>query len=75
MAAVLILLIGVFCLAFLPQMWVKGILKRHGDERPDIEGTGGEFARHLLDRMGLEGVASRRRSWAITTIPRRRSCA
>ena len=35
MAAVVILLIGVFCLAFLPQMWVKGILKRHGDERAD----------------------------------------
>lgn len=56
MAAVLILLIGVFCLAFLPQMWVKGILKRHGDDRPDIEGTGGQFARHLLDRLGLKDV-------------------
>lgn len=56
MAAVLILLIGVFCLAFLPQMWVKGILKRHGDDRPDIEGTGGQFARHLLDRLGLNKV-------------------
>lgn len=57
MAAVVILLIGVFCLAFLPQMWVKGILKRHGGERTDIEGTGGEFARHLLDRMDLKTVA------------------
>ena len=56
MAAVVILLIGVFCLAFLPQMWVKGILKRHGDERADIEGNGGQFARHLLDRMGLNEV-------------------
>lgn len=56
MAAILILLIGVLALAFLPQMWVKGVIRRHGDERDDIPGTGGEFARHLLDKMGLASV-------------------
>lgn len=56
MSAILILLVGVFALAFLPQMWVKGIIKRHSEERADIPGTGGEFARHLLDRMGLQNV-------------------
>lgn len=56
MSAILILLVGVFALAFLPQMWVKGIIKRHSEERANIPGTGGEFARHLLDRMGLQNV-------------------
>ena len=56
MGAILILLVGVIGLAFLPQMWVKGVIKRHSEAREDIAGTGGEFARHLLDKMGLEGV-------------------
>lgn len=56
MGAILILLIGAFALAFLPQMWIKGVIKSHSAERADIPGTGGEFARHLLDEMGLAGV-------------------
>lgn len=28
----------------------------HGVERPDFPGTGGELARHLLDKAGLESV-------------------
>jgi uncharacterized protein len=54
--AILIILVGAFALAFLPQMWVKGVIKRHAKERADIAGTGGEFARHLLDKMGLQNV-------------------
>ena len=56
MSAILILLVGAFALAFLPQMWVKGVIKSHAAERDDIPGTGGEFARHLLDKMNLQGV-------------------
>jgi Zn-dependent membrane protease YugP len=55
-SAILILLVGAFALAFLPQMWVKGVIKSHAAERDDIPGTGGEFARHLLDKMNLQGV-------------------
>ena len=39
-----------------PQLWVNWVLRRHGRERPDLPGTGGEFARHLLDRLGLHEV-------------------
>lgn len=37
-------------------MWVKGVLKKHSVQRSDFPGTGGEFARHLLDQMGLKHV-------------------
>lgn len=53
MGALLIVLILAFGLALLPQMWVKSVLQRHSAERPDFPGTGGEFARHLLDEMNL----------------------
>ncbi len=56
MAIVLIILAALVVLAFLPQMWVKSVIKRHSAERPDFPGTGGEFARHLLDEMKLGHV-------------------
>ncbi|MBV9836232.1 MAG: zinc metallopeptidase [Alphaproteobacteria bacterium] len=39
-----------------PQWWVRRTLRRHADERADFPGTGGELARHLLDRAGLSDV-------------------
>ena len=39
-----------------PQWWIRHVLVRHGVERPDLPGTGGELARHLLDARGLHGV-------------------
>jgi Zn-dependent membrane protease YugP len=41
---------------FGPQLWVRRVLARHGAERPDFPGTGGELARHLLDEAGLADV-------------------
>ena len=52
----LIILAAVLGLAVLPQMWVRRVIAQHSDERPDIPGTGGEFARHLLDEMKLGHV-------------------
>ncbi len=43
-------------LVFGPQFWVQWAMKRHGGERPDLPGTGGELARHLLDEAGLQSV-------------------
>jgi Zn-dependent membrane protease YugP len=43
-------------LAVLPQMWVQRVIARHSADRPDFLGTGGEFARHLLDEMQLGHV-------------------
>lgn len=53
----LIVLSVVLLLAFLPSMWVQGVLTKHQVERPDLPGTGGEFARHILDEMKLGHVA------------------
>ncbi|WP_295806258.1 zinc metallopeptidase [uncultured Nitratireductor sp.] len=40
----------------LPQLWVRHTLAKHGNDRPDIPGTGGELARHLLDRFALPDI-------------------
>jgi len=56
MAIALILVLGIIALAYLPQIWVRGVIARHSQARPDFPGTGGEFARHLLDGMKLEHV-------------------
>jgi Zn-dependent membrane protease YugP len=52
----LIVLAVIFGLAMLPQMWVRRVIDRHGVDRPDFPGTGGEFARHVLDEMKLAHV-------------------
>ena len=54
-----LLIVGVvvmLALAFLPQLWVRSVIARHAVERPDLVGSGGEFARHILDGMGLHAV-------------------
>lgn len=53
---VLIFVLFVAALAWLPQMWVRRVLTEHGTNRADIRGTGGEFARHVLDGMNLHHV-------------------
>jgi Zn-dependent membrane protease YugP len=52
----LIILGLVFALAVLPQLWVRRVIDRHSADRPDFPGTGGEFARHVLDEMKLTHV-------------------
>jgi uncharacterized protein len=53
----MIIVLGlVFALAVLPQMWVRKVIDRHSSERADFPGTGGEFARHILDEMKLTNV-------------------
>ncbi|MFZ5621916.1 MAG: zinc metallopeptidase [Pseudomonadota bacterium] len=49
-----LLLVGAL---FGPQLWVQAVMRRHNAPRADFPGSGGELARHLLDRLGLEGVA------------------
>jgi Zn-dependent membrane protease YugP len=43
-------------LVFGPNWWVRRAMRRHAAERPDLPGTGGELARHLLDLARLEHV-------------------
>jgi uncharacterized protein len=49
-------LLAILALAVVPRLWVRAVLARHGQDRADFPGTGGEFARHILDGMGLAAV-------------------
>lgn len=53
----LIVFLLLLAVVFLPQAWVQYILARYNREaESNFPGTGGELARHLLRRFGLEGV-------------------
>jgi len=41
---------------FGPSLWVNHVLKRYSAERPDLAGTGGQFAEHLLGQLHLQQV-------------------
>jgi Zn-dependent membrane protease YugP len=41
---------------FLPSIWVRWVMKRYARELPDLPGTGGELAKHLIQRFELNGV-------------------
>ncbi len=56
MSLVVIFALVVLALALLPQMWITRVLQQHSHERADYPGTGGEFARHVLDGMRLQHV-------------------
>jgi Zn-dependent membrane protease YugP len=43
-------------LTLLPALWARAVLRRYGGARDDYPGSGGELARHLLDRHGLHHV-------------------
>jgi uncharacterized protein len=48
--------LALLALIFLPSWWVRSTMARHAGDRPDLPGTGGELARHLLDQAGLGDV-------------------
>jgi uncharacterized protein len=51
--------LAVACLMALiigPRFLIAWIMNTHGAERSDFQGTGGELARHLLDKAGLQDV-------------------
>ena len=56
MVVILVVLGLALSLAFLPSLWVRRVLKQHATDRADFPGTGGEFARHILDEMKLTHV-------------------
>ncbi len=41
---------------FLPQYWVKHVITKHGVNRDDFPGTGGELAEHLIADLQLGNV-------------------
>ena len=48
--------LALFAAIFGPQVWIKWTMAKHGRNRADFPGTGGELARHLLDEAGLQAV-------------------
>ena len=54
-------LIGLVLLALilLPRFWVGRTMRRHSADRPDLPGTGGELAKHLIDEFGLHVTLER----------------
>ncbi len=57
MAFAIIVLAVILGLAVLPQWWVRRVIARNGHARPDLGGTGADFAHHLLAGMKLNDVA------------------
>ncbi len=41
---------------FGPSLWVKLVMKKYSSEKPEIPGTGGELANHLIERFSLKDV-------------------
>ena len=47
----------VLALIFGPSLWVKFVMRKYSSEKPEIPGTGGELAKHLIKRFSLEDVS------------------
>lgn len=48
----IVLLIAIYA----PSVWVRMVMNKYSKEDPNMRGTGGELAVHLIDRFKLEGV-------------------
>ncbi len=49
-------LLILLALIFGPSLWVKFVMKRYSKEKPEMPGTGGELAKHLIERFTLKDV-------------------
>ena len=56
MVRLILLLILVGLVIFGPQRWTRRVFAKHSTPRPDYPGTGGELARHLLNRFDLQHI-------------------
>ena len=43
-------------LVYLPSLWVRRVMAKHGAELSQLPGTGGELASHLIKRFKLDGI-------------------
>ena len=46
----------VLALIFGPSLWVNLVMWRYSSEKPEMPGTGGELAKHLVERFSLKDV-------------------
>ncbi|MCJ8314719.1 MAG: zinc metallopeptidase [Saccharospirillaceae bacterium] len=56
MPFVILLVLVVLLLSSLPTLWIKFQLNRYSKHREDIQGTGGELAQHLVEKLKLDDV-------------------
>lgn len=57
-----ILITFILILVYGPHLWVRFVLWRHSKTISDMPGTGGELAKHLVERFELDGVKVERGS-------------
>ena len=43
-------------LVYVPSFWVRHIMAKHSKEVAELPGTGGELAKHLIERFELTGI-------------------
>ena len=46
----------VLAIIFGPSLWVRLVMWRYSSKKPEMPGTGGELAKHLIKRFSLKGV-------------------
>ncbi len=56
MLTVLVILLLIIII-FLPQFWVKRVIKQYSQNIEELPGTGGELAKHLIKRFELQDVS------------------
>ena len=49
-------MLTILALIFGPSLWVKFVMRRYSSEKKEIPGTGGELAKHLIERFSLKDV-------------------
>jgi len=53
---IILFIIILLAVLILPNFWAQRTFRRYATPRDDIDGTGGELARHLLDRLDMQHV-------------------
>ena len=53
----LVFILIVVVIVFLPQWYVRHTIAKYSKADPEIPGTGGELAQHLIKRFNMEGVS------------------
>lgn len=56
MISVAVFILIILAIVFGPGIWVQRVLERYSVPADRYSGTGGQLARHLLDKLGLQSV-------------------
>jgi hypothetical protein len=53
---ILVLILFIIFIIFAPQWWARHVFKRYSEHQDHIQGTGGELAKHLLNRFDMSEI-------------------